>query len=124
LKKLKDSGIYIFTSGIIGTPEQTLEILNEDLIANRELIKEGYIDSALALSATMLPATKWYNSNGHNIVNKKDYAGFSLFTTHHSTPNLSPKEIETAMVRWNKELGDLQKTYKWGTSFPNSEIPY
>lgn len=121
LKRLKDAGVFVFTSGILGTPEQTEETINEDIEMNKKLIRDEYIDSALSLSATMLPATKWYASNGHNIENKKDYAGFSLFATHHSTPHMSPRDIEISMIRWSKKLDAVQKTYKWGTGFPNAE---
>lgn len=72
LKRLREqAGIYIFTSAIIGTPEQTEVAFNEELQTDKELIQNGYLDSALCLSATMLPGTRWYESNGHNIVNKK-----------------------------------------------------
>jgi radical SAM superfamily enzyme YgiQ (UPF0313 family) len=121
LKRLREEGgIYVFTSAIIGTPEQTRETFEEELATDRKLIQEGYIDSALCLSATMLSGTKWYETNGHNIVNKKDFAGYSLFTTHHRTNFLEPKEIEELMITWTKSLDDVQKTYHWGTAFPNS----
>jgi len=121
LKRLREGGgIYIFTSAIIGTPEQTKEMFEEELDTDRELIQEGYIDAALCLSATMLPGTKWYKSNGHNIVNKEDHAGYSLFATHHRTEHLEPKEIEELMITWMKGLDDVQGTYHWGTAFPNS----
>ena len=121
LKRLrKEGGIYVFTSAIIGTPEQTEVALNEELQTDRELIQNGYLDSALCLSATMLPGTKWYDINGHNIINKKDYAGYSLFATHHRTDHLEPKDIERLMITWTKSLDDVQKTYNWGTAFPNS----
>lgn len=121
LKRLREeAGIYIFTSAIIGTPEQTKEAFEEELATDRRLIHEGYIDAALCLSATMLPGTKWYENNGHNIINKKDYAGYSLFSTHHRTEHLEPREIEKLMIRWTKSLDDVQKTYHWGTAFPNS----
>lgn len=122
LKRLREEGgIYVFTSAIIGTPEQTREMFDEELATDRKLIQEGYVDSALCLSATMLPGTKWYESNGYNIVNKKDYAGYSLFATHHKTEHLKPKEIEEFMVTWTKGLDDVQKTYHWGTAFPNQK---
>ena len=121
LKRLREqAGIYIFTSAIIGTPEQTEEAVKEELETDKELIQNGYLDSALCLSATMLPGTKWYESNGHNIINKKDYAGYSLFATHHRTNHLESKDIERLMTTWTKTLDDVQKTYPWGTAFPNS----
>ncbi|MGV8162811.1 MAG: B12-binding domain-containing radical SAM protein [Candidatus Nanoarchaeia archaeon] len=120
LKRLREeAGIYVFTSAIIGTPEQTKEAFEEELATDKQLIEEGYIDAALCLSATMLPGTKWYDSNGHNIINKKDYSGYSLFTTHHRTEYLEPKQIEEFMIRWTKELDKIQETHKYQTAFPN-----
>ncbi len=121
LKRLREKWwIYVFTSAIIGTPEQDLCAFEEELKTDKFLIENGYIDSALALSATMLPWTKWFNENKDNIVNLEDYPGYSLFTTHHRTKNFTPTQIEELMVRWNKELFWIQKTYKRGTWFPNS----
>jgi len=121
LKRLREKGgIYVFTSSIIGTPEQTEKAFNEELQTDKELIQNGYLDSALCLSATMLPGTRWYESNGHNIVNKRDYAGYSLFATHHRTDHLGPEDIERLMVTWTKNLDDVQKSYNWGTAFANS----
>jgi len=121
LKKLKDAGIFVFTSAILGTPEQTIETVNEDIESNRKLIEDGYINSNLPLSATMLPATKWYESNGYNIVSKQDYEGFSLFAPHHNTPHLSARDVEVSMIRCYQKTDPVQKTYRWGTAFPNAE---
>ncbi len=123
LKRLREeAGIYVFTSAIVGTPEQTVEMFEDELATDRKLIQRGYLDAALCLSATMLPGTEWYKSNGHNIINPKDYYGFSLFTTHDRTEHLEPRQIEEFMIRWTKELSDVQKTYNWGTAFPNPEL--
>ncbi|MFA5109728.1 MAG: hypothetical protein WC458_04285, partial [Patescibacteria group bacterium] len=76
--------------------------------------------AALTLSATLLPGTKWNEENQSMIINKKDYAGYSLFTTHHRTKNIpDPKIIEEFMVKRAKELNKVQKTYIWGTAFQN-----
>ena len=120
LKKLRDAGIYIFTSSIVGTPEQDEGMFWKDLEVSRSLITDGYIDASFALSATMLPGTNWYKSNGHNIVNKKDYPGFSLFATHHRTPFLEPQDIERLTISWMKELRDVQQTFPWQTAFFDS----
>lgn len=122
LKRLREeAGIYIFTSEIIGTPEQTVKIMEDDITFHKELIKNGYLDAALTLSATLLPGTVWNKENQNMIINKNDYAGYSLFTTHHQTKNIpNPKIIEEFMVKRAKELNKVQKTYNWGTAFPNS----
>ena len=120
LRRLRDAGVYVFTSAIIGTPEQTRETFEEELATDKGLVEKGYLDSALCLSATMLPGTSWYKDNGQNIINLRDYPGYSLFTVHHRTANLQPQEIEELVIRWTKELSPVQKMYPWGTAFPNS----
>lgn len=123
LKRLREeAGIYVYTSTIVGTPEQTVEMFEDELSTDRRLIEKGHLDAALCLSATMLPGTAWYQSNGHNIVDKRDYYGFSLFATHDRTEHLEPKKIEEFMIRWTRELSDVQKTYHWGTAFANPDL--
>ncbi|MDT9209622.1 MAG: cobalamin-dependent protein [Limnospira sp. PMC 1286.21] len=126
LKKLRLEGnIYVFTSDIIGTPEHTIEIVNHDINVHKEMIKEGYLDAALTLSATMLPGTVWFKNNYKNIINTRDYPGYSLFTTHHRTENIpNPSTIEELIVHRTKELNNLQSTYNWQTAFPNSTWKY
>lgn len=123
LRRLREEGgVYVFTSAILGSPdnEQTEQAFWEELETDRELITKGYIDTALCLSATMLPGTGWYWKYRDNIIDTKDWAGYSLFATHHRTKHLGAKDIEWLMVTWTRELDDVQKTYPWGTAFPNS----
>jgi len=117
LKRLREAGIYVCSSAIIGTPDQTPESFAEELAANRALIEGGFIDAALPLCATMLPGTRWHDMNGHNIVNKEDYAGYSLFTAHHRTVHFRPHEVEMMMVEWNQRLADVQRTLPWFSAF-------
>ncbi len=125
LKRLKESGIYVFTSQIVGTPEDTKEMVEEDIKIHKQMISEGYLDTALTLSATLLPGTKWYQAHKNDIVNIHDIPGYSLFTTHHTTKNFpSPKMIEELFIHRTKELNKIEDTYNWQTAFPNSVWNY
>lgn len=126
LKRLREEGgIYVFTSQIVGTPEDTRETVIEDIEIHKQMIHEGYLDTALTLSATLLPGTKWYNDHKNDIVNINDIAGYSLFTTHHTTKNFpNPSMIEELFVLRTKELNSVQNTYNWQTAFPNSKWNY
>ena len=121
LKRLREEGkIFVFTSEIIGTPDQTIEILNHDIALHREMIQQGYIDAVYTLVATLLPGTKWNMDNHQEIINEKDYPGYSLFTVHHRTLNIpDPKTIEEFFIERAKELNKVQKSYSWGSAFPN-----
>jgi hypothetical protein len=56
LKRLREEGgIYVFTSAILGTPDQDLQAFEEELATDKSLIENGYIDAALPFSAAMLP---------------------------------------------------------------------
>ena len=125
LKRLREEGgIYVFTSEIVGNLDHTRELIASDIATHKEMIAEGYLDAALTLSATMLPGTVWYNTNGHNIVSHMDIPGFSLFTTHHRTDKLTPRDIEEMVVLRTKELNSMQDTYNWQTAFPNTVWHY
>ncbi len=117
LKKLRSAGVYVLTSIMVGTPDQTHETFAEDMAASRKLIVDGYLDSALPLSATMLPGTRWFERNGHNIVHQDDWAGYNLFSTHHNTNDMTARKIEEGMVRWVKESGDVQTIEAWQCAF-------
>lgn len=126
MKRLREEAdVYVFTSDILGTPEHTAEIVENDMEIHKQMIKDGYLDAALTLSATMLPGTSWFNANKHNVVNVYDYSGYSLFATHHRTKNIpDPSKIEELVVKRTKELNSIQDTYNWQTAFPNSVWPY
>lgn len=117
LGRVRRAGVYVLTSLIVGTPDQTHKMFEEDVAASRDLIQRGYLDSALPLSATMLPGTEWFTRNGHNIVHPDDWAGYNLFSTHHATEHMSPREIEECMVRCVQELGDVQEIGAWQCAF-------
>lgn len=121
LKRLREEGgIFVFTSEIIGTPDQTVETLTHDIALHKKMIKEGYIDAVYTLVATLLPGTKWNEDNHQEIINEKDYPGYSLFTVHHRTLNIpDPRIIEKFFIERAKELNKVQKSYKWASAFPN-----
>ncbi|MFO0702532.1 MAG: cobalamin-dependent protein [Candidatus Andersenbacteria bacterium] len=120
LKKLRESGCYVFSSEIIGQPTERREESGRDTARYIDLVREGYIDQALTFSATVLPGTKWSWKHGALVVSSIDYVGYSLFTTHHRTYCISdPREIERWVVERNKTLNEVQRSYAWGTAFPN-----
>ncbi len=117
LARVRAAGVYVFTSLIVGTPDQTQVMFAEDIATSRTLIERGYLDSALPLSATMLPGTEWHRRNGHNIVHPGDWAGYNLFSTHHRTEHMNPREIEECMIRCVRELADVQHIMPWQCAF-------
>jgi uncharacterized protein YdaT len=120
LKRLRNAGVYVFSSEIIGTPEHTVGVLEDDIRLHERLVGEGYLDAALTLIATLLPATKWHREHATDIIDTQDYAGYSLFTAHARTGNLpNPQVIERFMIRRAKRLNLGQRTFPWESAFPN-----
>lgn len=122
LKRLRDAGVYVFSSEIIGTPEHTVEVLEGDIRLHEQLVKDGYLDAALTLVATLLPATKWHREHAKDIIDVHDYAGYSLFTVHARTMNIpDPRIVELFLIRRAKSHNSVQQTYLWGSAFPNTK---
>lgn len=121
LKRLREeANIHVFTSEILGTPDHTIPIMEEDIDFHKMMVREGYLDAVYTLVATLLPGTKWNLENRHMIINERDFPGYSLFTVHHRTSNISdPRIIEEFIFRRAKELNGIQKSYPWGSAFPN-----
>lgn len=117
LAKVRAAGVYAFTSLIVGTPDQTRAMFQEDVDVLRDLISNGFLDAALPLSATMLPGTDWHRDNGHNVVHPDDWAGYNLFSTHHRTAHMGPREIEKCVADAVRGLSDVQDIRPWQCAF-------
>lgn len=119
LKKLRDSGIYVYTSGIFGTDVQTQKDVDSEISTYKDLIKNGYIDQALVFAVSHLPATRNGELFRQDIVNPNDYLGYSIFVPHAKTKTMGIRDVEVAVVKANKEYNSVQKqTGAWGKWIP------
>ncbi len=119
LKRLRESGIYVYTSGIFGTDVQTKEDVNSEIETYKNIIREGYVDQALVFSVSHLPSTKNHELFGDDIINPDDFLGYSIFVPHAKTGTMSVKDVEVAVVKANQEYNGIQKHARdWGSSFP------
>jgi radical SAM superfamily enzyme YgiQ (UPF0313 family) len=119
LKRLREAGIYIYTSGIYGTDIQTAEDINNEIQVYKSLIQEGYVDQALVFAVSHLPATRNHDLFREDIVNENDFLGYSIFVPHARTKTMSIRDVEIAVVKANQEYNAVQKQAgPWGSSFP------
>lgn len=120
LKRLRNNGIYVYTSGIFGNDVQTKEDTDSEIEVYKTLIKEGYVDQALVFAVSHLPGTKNNLLFNKDIVNPDDWFGYSIFVPHARTKTMSIYDVEVAIVKANKEFNKLQRrTGSWGSAFPS-----
>jgi radical SAM superfamily enzyme YgiQ (UPF0313 family) len=119
LKRLKEAGIYVYTSGIFGTDVQTREDVDSEIQTYKHLIQEGYVDQALVFAVSHLPATRNHELFRQDIVNPDDFLGYSIFVPHAKTCTMGIRDVEVAVVRANQEYNRIQaQAGAWGSSFP------
>ncbi len=121
VKALRDAGIYVCTSEIIGYPGQSLDSMKEDIHLHQELVGNGYADKSMTFVTSTLPGTKLHREHHQNIVNSADWAGYSNFVPQSTTQKVGNiKDIERMTVKRNQEMNKVQKSYSWGSTFPNA----
>ena len=121
VKKLRESGIYVCTSEIIGYPGQSMESMEEDIRLHQELVREGYADKSMTFVTSTLPGTKLHREQHEEIVNKNDFAAYSNFVPQSRTDKVSDvRDIERITVERNQEMNKVQTSYSWGSTFPSS----
>lgn len=119
LKRLRETGIYVYTSGIYGTDVQTQEDINSEIQTYKSLIQEGYVDQALVFAVSHLPATRNHELFKEDIMNRDDWLGYSIFVPHAKTGTMGIRDVEVAVVRANQEYNSMQEQAgAWGSSFP------
>ena len=120
IKQLRDSGAYVFTSEIIGRPGDTLDLIEENIGLHQDLVQEGYADKSLTFVASTLPGTKWYGEYDGGIVDKEDWASYSIFVPQSTIDGVDDiKDIERMAIKRNQKMNEVQDTYSWGSAFSN-----
>ncbi len=119
LRRLKGSGIYLYTSCIIGTHYQKKEDIRYEIGIFKDMIGQGYVDQVLIFPVSILPGTKNHAMFRDDIIEPDDWQGYSIMIPHARTEYMGIMEVETEFVRAHKELNSVQKNAgAWGTPFP------
>lgn len=127
LKRLKDAGIYTFTSGIYGVPnlEKPSETY-DDLLRLRDfhvrLVSEGFVDASLVFPLSVLPGTPWFrvvDGNPDFEFDRDNWIGYSIFIPQVYPKALGKRRLWREMIETHRVLNDIQDTYPWFSPFPN-----
>jgi len=128
LRKLKEGGIYTFTSGIYGVPNlMHPSETYDDLVRLREfhvkLVRGGYVDASLVFPLSVLPGTPWFrvvDGSPDFIFERERWIGYSIFVPQVYPRNLSPRRLWHEIIETHRALNELQVSVPWFSPFPNS----
>lgn len=119
LKRLREAGIYVYTSGIYGTHFQTKSDIDQEIEIYKSLITEGYVDHALVFALSHLPATRSHELFSHDIINPHDWVGYSILTPHAKTKHMGIRDVEVAIIKAYHEFNSVQSSVsEWRSAFP------
>lgn len=119
LKKLMENGVYVFTSGIWGHVDQDISDMRSDIEGYEELIRNGIVGHTVIFGLSYFPGTQDWNYHS-NIVDMRDWEGFSIFAPHAGTKRASFEEVTQAVLEAHMRLNRIQKVEPWCSGFPTT----
>lgn len=131
LRKLKDAGIYTFTSGIYGVPDlEHPSRTYDDLLTLRDfhlrLVSEQYVDASLVFPLSALPGTPWFRkveSNPEFEFDREHWIGYSIFVPQVYPKQLGARRLWREIIETHRALNEIQESYPWFSPFPNRLAP-
>ena len=131
MKRLRDAGVYTFTSGIYGVPN--LERAGEtydDMLRLRDfhvrLVAEGYVDASLVFPLSALPGTPWFRAAARDpnfLFDRDRWIGYSIFVPQVYPRELGARRLWREIVETHRTLNALQTSLPWFSPFPNRLAP-
>jgi len=119
LKRLRNGGIYVYSSWIWGHVDQSVEDMEANTSLYEYLLKEKYIDLNLIFGLSYLPNTKDWVQYREHIVDVTDWEGYNLFVPHARTTKASFLDVNLAVLDAYRRLNALQPDAEpWAYSFP------
>lgn len=131
LKRLKDAGIYTFTSGIYGVPNLANPGRTyDDLCLLREfhwrLVTENFVDASLVFPLSVLPGTQWFDEamkSDDFEFDREHWIGYSIFVPQVYPKQLGIRRLWSEIIDTHRVLNGVQNSYPWFTPFPNRLAP-
>jgi hypothetical protein len=131
LKRLKDAGIYTFTSGIYGVPDlMRPSQMYDDIPRLRDfhlrLVTECYVDASLVFPLSALPGTPWFRNLAACSdfeFDRENWIGYSIFVPQIYPKRLGAKRLWTEIIETHRALNEVQESLPWFSPFPNRLSP-
>ena len=129
LQRLKDAGIYVFTSGIYGVPNLDCpDTFMDDISRLREyhvsLVSDGRVDASLVFPLSVLPGTRWWTEGkaGRMDFVDEDWLAYSIYVPQVRPRGGSMHAYKAALLETHRELNAHQTSYPWFSPFPTPEV--
>lgn len=127
LRRLKDSGMYTFTSGIYGVPNlRNPGKTYDDLLRLRDfhvgLVTKGFVDASLVFPLSALPGTPWFRQVENNPAfefNREHWIGYSIFVPQVFPIELGARLLWQEVLETHRALNGAQTSLPWFSPFPN-----
>jgi len=129
LKTAKDCGLYVYTSMILGFPEQSIRAMKEQIKYARSLVQKKFSDFHVIYAFSVLPGTRrWHeimepSKNGSFKVKKesgvkfaggwKNWTRYSINTPQISSNKFKFKEFEKLFYKAYYEINGKKKARSW-----------
>lgn len=131
LKRLKDAGIYTFTSGIYGVPDlRNPSRTYDDLVTLRDfhldLVSEQYVDASLVFPLSALPGTPWFRKVEKSPdfeFDREHWIGYSIFVPQVYPKELGARRLWREIIETHRALNEIQDSFPWFSPFPNRLAP-
>jgi len=131
LRRMKDAGIYTFTSGIYGVPNlQQPKDTFDDILALRDfhlrLVSEGYVDASLVFPLSALPGTPWFKkvqANQDFEFDQEHWIGYSIFVPQVYPRQVGARRLWREILETHRALNEIQDSLPWFSPFPNRILP-
>lgn len=129
LRRLKEAGIYVFTSGIYGVPNLDCpQTFLDDIRRLRDyhvaLVRDGYVDASLVFPLSILPGTRWWKEGNEGRMDfvDEDWLAYSIFVPQVRPREASMQDYKLALLETHRELNACQTSYPWFSPFPSPQV--
>jgi len=118
-KRFKENHIYVFSSIILGIPDQSFKNMELQVNYARNLVSKGWVDYSVIFAFSPLPGTSWWykivNGNKYRFANK--VIKWEQFSNHVPCEVLTPywdfKEVEEFILKAHEYINGQEKTQRW-----------
>ena len=127
IRKMRDAGIYVLTSGIYGVPDLScpdhfFDDMDRLSDTHVRLVREEYFDVSLVFPLSILPMTQWWNAlegDGQKdfVFDKQAWLEYSIFAPQIHPRSVSKAQMEERLIAIHQKIDAVQVSKRWFSAF-------